>query len=142
MKGMFFIIPAFFQSKAQSTPRITVNMSTHMSGNHYLIVVERFVCPYEPGSCVVWSWLLLVGTPMANWSQARGQTKNGSKDPMEDRGRKKSDPTRRKPGVHFWGQTQKEDPQASAWWPGMPPSPARHSPNKQRGYVATWRSLR
>ena len=38
-------------------------------------------------SCV-WSWLLLVEAPMANWSQVRGQTKNGSKDLMEDCGRR------------------------------------------------------
>ena len=44
--------------------------------------------PYEPGSCVVWSWLLLVGALMANWSQARGQTKNCSKELMEDCGRR------------------------------------------------------
>ena len=50
-------------------------------------MVEKFVSPYEPGSCFVWSWLLL-GTPMAKWSQARGQTKNGSKDLMEDCGRR------------------------------------------------------
>ena len=39
---------------------------------------DRFECPYEPGHCVVLKCVLLVGTPIANWSQARGQTKNGS----------------------------------------------------------------
>ena len=47
----------------------------------------EFVCPYEPGSCIVWSHVLLVGTPMANWSQARGQTKNSSKGPQKERKR-------------------------------------------------------
>ena len=51
--------------------------------NHHLIVVERFVCPNEPVSCAVWC-LLLVGSPKAICSLARGQTKNGSRRPMED----------------------------------------------------------
>ena len=52
--------------------------------NHHLIAVERFACPDEPGSCVVRCLVLLVGSPMANWSLGRGQTKNGSRRPMED----------------------------------------------------------
>ena len=53
--------------------------------NHHLVAVERFACPNEPGRCVVWCLLvLLVGSPMANWSLGRGQTKNGSRRPMED----------------------------------------------------------
>ena len=47
-----------------------------LSGNHYLTVVEGFVCPYDPESYVVWSRVLLVGSPMTNWSLARGLTKN------------------------------------------------------------------
>lgn len=34
----------------------------HLLGNHHLIVVERFGCLYEPGGCVVWSHVLLVGS--------------------------------------------------------------------------------
>ena len=52
--------------------------------NHHLVAVERFACPNEPGRCVVWCLVLLVGSPMANWSLGRGQTKNGSRRPMED----------------------------------------------------------
>ena len=46
----------------------------HLSGNHHPIVVERFACPNEPGSSVVRSHVLLVGSPKANWSRVRGQT--------------------------------------------------------------------
>jgi len=52
--------------------------------NQHLTLVERFVCPNEPGGGVVWNLVFLVGSPMANWSQARGQTKIGSKDLMKD----------------------------------------------------------
>ena len=51
---------------------------------HHLNVVERFACPNEPGSCVVWCLVFLVGSPMANWSLGRGQTKNVSRRSMED----------------------------------------------------------
>ena len=44
-----------------------------------------FVCPNEPGSSVVRSHVLPVGSPMANWSQVRGQTTYGSKYPMKNR---------------------------------------------------------
>ena len=44
-----------------------------------------------------------------------------------------SEDARRKPGVPFWSQAQKEDSSASVWWPGLPRSPARHSPKRQRG---------
>lgn len=50
-----------------------------------LIVVEKFVCPYEPEGCVVWSLVHLVGLPLEKWSQATGRTKNISKDPMKKR---------------------------------------------------------
>lgn len=60
------------------------------------------MCPYEPEGCVVWSLVLLVGFPMAEWSQARGQTKYGStKDAMEDRGRGKGTQPRGSPGPPF-----------------------------------------
>ena len=39
-----------------------------LSGNRQLIVVERFVCPCEPEGWVVWSLVLLVGSPMAVFS--------------------------------------------------------------------------
>ena len=52
--------------------------------NHHLSVVERFACPYEPESCAVWCLVFLLGSAMANWSLGRGQTKNGSRRPMED----------------------------------------------------------
>lgn len=45
------------------------------SANHYLIVVEGLYCP--GGFCP------LVGSPMANWSWVRDQTKSNSKDPYE-----------------------------------------------------------
>ena len=51
--------------------------------NHHLNAVERFACPNEPVSCVV-VCLPLVGSPKAICSLARGQTKNGSRRPMED----------------------------------------------------------
>ena len=47
---------------------------------------------------VVWSLLLLVWTPIANWSQARGQTKNGSKDLVEECGRRTVTLPRGSPG--------------------------------------------
>lgn len=51
-----------------------------------LIPVERFACPNKPGSKVVRSHVLPVGSPKEGWSQVRGQTKYGSKYPMKDRG--------------------------------------------------------
>ena len=93
------------------------------------------MCPYEPGSCVVWRLAAPGRDSHSKLVSGEGQTKNGSKDLMEDCGRRNSDPARRKPGVHFWSQAQKEDPQVSAWWPGMPRSPAGHSPEE-----ATWLS--
>ena len=56
---------------------------TYLSWNRHLIVAERFACPCDPESCVVWSLVLLVGSLMAEWSQVRGQTKNGSKNSNE-----------------------------------------------------------
>ena len=58
-------------------------LSLTVTWNRHLIVVERFACPCEPESCVVWSLVLLVGSLMAEWSQVRGQTKNGSKNSNE-----------------------------------------------------------
>lgn len=52
--------------------------------NRNLIVVEGFAYPCGPGSCTVGSMVLLVGTPMVERSQARGQTKSGSEDPYEE----------------------------------------------------------
>ena len=51
-------------------------------------MVERITCPCEPMGCVVWSLGLLVGSPMAKWSQVRGQTKNGSQRLHERTGEK------------------------------------------------------
>ena len=104
-----------------------------LSWNRHLIVVERFACPCEPESCVVWSLVLLVGSLMAEWSQVRGQTKNGSKILNEQRKKRRCDPARRKPGAPVWSQAQTEGSMASAWWPGLPRSPVGHSPNKLRG---------
>lgn len=50
----------------------------YLSSSHHLIVVERFGRPGEPESYVVWSFVLLVGSPFANWSREREQAKNGS----------------------------------------------------------------
>ncbi len=41
-----------------------------------------------------------------------------------------SDLAWRKPRALVWSQAQREGPSASAWWPGSPQSPARHSLNK------------
>ena len=48
------------------------------------IVVAWFVCPCESEGCDVWSLVLLVGSPMAEWSQMRDQTKNVSPRPYEE----------------------------------------------------------
>ena len=45
--------------------------------DHYLNVVEGFECPSDPRSYVVGGNLPLVGSPMANRSEVRGQTKCG-----------------------------------------------------------------
>ncbi len=50
-------------------------------GNYHLILVKRFECSCEPGGCVVWSLMLLVGSPRTNWTQVRGQTMNSSRRP-------------------------------------------------------------
>ncbi len=50
--------------------------------NHHLILVEEFKCPNDP-SYVTGGNLTLVGSPKANWSQVKGQTKSGSEDPYE-----------------------------------------------------------
>lgn len=52
-------------------------------------MVERFACLYEPGGCVALSLVLLIGSPKADWPKVRGQTKNGSRGPMKDRGSEK-----------------------------------------------------
>ncbi len=53
-------------------------------GNYRLFIVDRFVCPCEPGGCVVWSLVRLVGSPKSNWPQVRGQIKNSSKRPHDE----------------------------------------------------------
>lgn len=73
--------------KLQRFCPFTLNGVTSLKNQH-LTVVERFVCPDEPGGCVVWNLVFLVGSPMANWSQARGQTKIGSKRPHERKTKK------------------------------------------------------
>ena len=47
---------------------------------------------------------------MAEWSQVRGQTKNGSQDPMEDLKRG----VETLPGAPVWSQAQTEGSLASA----------------------------
>lgn len=59
----------------------TLCCTNSLLGNHHLVVVERFVCSYEPGGYVVWGLVHLVGSLKGNWSQVRGQTKNVSKKP-------------------------------------------------------------
>ena len=50
--------------------------------SYYLTVVEGFACPNDPQELVVGGFMPLVGSPMANRSGGRGQTKGGSKDPL------------------------------------------------------------
>lgn len=57
----------------------TLCCTNSLLGNHHLVVVERFVCSYEPGGYVVWGLVHLVGSLKENWSQVRGQSKNVSK---------------------------------------------------------------
>ena len=65
--------------KSEKNFNLKLKKKKVLSWNRHLIVVERFACPCEPEGCVVWSLVLLVGSLMAEWSQVRGQTKNGSK---------------------------------------------------------------
>lgn len=41
-------------------------------------ISREIFAPVNQGSCVVWSLVFLVGSPKTNWSQAKGQMKNGS----------------------------------------------------------------
>ncbi|KAK5933394.1 hypothetical protein CgunFtcFv8_013880 [Champsocephalus gunnari] len=52
---------------------------------------------------------------------------------MKEKPRSEDTLARKKPGVPFWSQAQKEDSSASVWWPGLSRSPAGHSPKRQRG---------
>ena len=53
--------------------------------DRHLIVVEGFACPNDPESYVVGGFVPLVGSPMANRSWGRDQTKSGPKTPMENK---------------------------------------------------------
>ena len=55
---------------------------TPATGTANLAVVEGFECPYDHRSYVVGGCLPLVGSPKANWSWVRGQTKHSSKTSM------------------------------------------------------------
>ncbi|KAJ8014285.1 hypothetical protein DPEC_G00038670 [Dallia pectoralis] len=46
---------------------------------------------------------------------------------------KERDPAWRKPRALVWSQAQTAGSKASVWWPGLPRSPAGHSPNEIRG---------
>ena len=69
--------------------------------SYYLIVVEGFACPNDPRCSVVGAFMPLVGSPMANRSGGRGQTKGSSKRPLM------------MSQAWGWGSG------ASAWWPAF-----------------------
>ena len=50
-----------------------------LSLNHHLNVLERFECPHESQEQCCLEPCAPVGSPMANWSRGREQTKNGSR---------------------------------------------------------------
>lgn len=65
----------------------------------------RALCVHMRRGSVVWSLVFLVRSLMANVSQTRGLTKNGSrKDPMKDGERREVTWPRGKPRVPFWSQ--------------------------------------
>ena len=70
-----------------------------------------------------------------------GPDKVWSPSTHEQSSGKKRDPARRMPGAPLWSQARREGSTASAWWPGLPRSPAGHSPNEIRGHTilsTTW----
>ena len=78
---------------------IYIYIYIYLSANHHLIMVERFACPSEPESYAVWSVVLLLGFPLANWCWKREQTKNGSTTALwPERGKDKgAHPTEKQP---------------------------------------------
>ena len=79
----------------------------------------------------------LVGSPMANRSGGRGQTKGGSKKTPYDEQNKWSCVSLARTwvtGAPPWSQAWGWGSGASAWWPGLYPwGPAGHSPKRLRG---------
>ncbi len=63
---------------------LTFNLLHILLGNYHLIEVERFACLHESEGCVVWSLVLLAGSPKANRPQVRCLIKNSSRGPHED----------------------------------------------------------
>lgn len=106
-----------------------------LSWNHHLIIGERFVpmcvCPYEPGSYVVWTFVLLVGSTMANWSQMRCQTKTVSRGPQEIMRKMHGNPSQMK--IPSGTRPGNRGQSVIAWWFGMPQSLARQNKTK-----STW----
>ena len=92
-----------------------IHLHLAYSWNRHLIVLESFACPCEPEGYVVWDRLLLVGSPMAEWSQVRGHTENGSPKPNEYTSERRRDPARRKPRGPMWSKAQTEGLSAGAW---------------------------
>ena len=52
-----------------------------LSLNHHLTVVERFAYPNDSSELSCLELYAPLGSPMADWSERRGQTKNGSTPP-------------------------------------------------------------
>lgn len=79
----------------------------------------------------------LVGSPMANWSWVRDQTKSDSEDPYEENIEGTVYPARdRVTGAPPWSQALGGCPRASVWWPGLSPwGPAGHSPKRRHGPI-------
>ena len=66
---------AIFESKmATHYVDIVINFSL----NHHLIVVERFAYPNDFSELSCLELYAPLGSPMADWSGGRDQTKNGS----------------------------------------------------------------
>ena len=78
----------------------------------------------------------LVGSPMANRSGGRGQTKGSSENPDDEQDNWifVSLARTRVTGAPPWSQAWGWGSEASAWWPGLHPwGPAGHSPKKGHG---------
>ena len=57
----------------------SILLSAYYSSNHHLNEVERFEWPHESQELCCLEPCAPVGSPMANWSRRREQTKNGSR---------------------------------------------------------------
>ena len=83
--------------------------------------VEGFACPNDPRSWGLGGYMPLVGSPMANRSWGRDQTKRSPKEPLW--GKRKIVPCLPCPNMGYWGpswsRAWRRGTMVSAWWPGL-----------------------